>query len=185
MTDQPSRRHDDRVLKADVVALEKSVNGLVGVVQDLNALIHRSMETAEEAKVVAHETREATVPREELRLEKVRTTHGRRQAVSTILLVVILTILGHDQHVEHCGPGARAEAAIQALVSGAERPAIEEAARAAGTSKLCDVTFPLHDHDSNGWPHEYNIVGFGLYAALAAGLFGWARTPREHRKAKR
>ncbi len=185
MIDQPSRRHDDRVLKADVVALEKSVNGLVGVVQDLNSLIQRSLVTAEEAKTVAEEARDATVPREELRLESVRTTNSRRQAVSMVLLVVVLTIFGHDQHIEHCGPGARAEAAVEALLAGADRPGIEKAARGANTNKLCDVTFPLHDHDNNGYPHKYNVVGFGLYGAIAAALVVWARTPREARRANR
>ncbi len=184
MTDQPSRRHDDRVLKADVVALEKSVNGLVGVVRDLNGLIHRSMETANVAKAVAEEARDSTVPREELRLESVRTTHSRRQAVSGVLLVVILTIFGHDQHIEHCGVGARTEAVVNALVQG-EPPTIAVVRAQDAASKWCDVTFPLHDHDDNGYPHKYNIIGFGLYGALAAALVAWAHTPREARKANR
>ncbi len=97
----------------------------------------------------------------------------RRRLLVGLLAAILLVIWGHDEHVEKCGPGARAEHAIEALLRGADRQGIETAARSADAPKLCDVTFPLHDHDDNGWPAAFNVLGLMGYLTLLLGLGGW------------
>ncbi len=97
----------------------------------------------------------------------------RRRLLVGLLAAILLVIWGHDEHVEECGPGARAEHAIEALLRGENRQGIEMAARGADAPKLCDVTFPLHDHDDNGWPAAFNVLGLLVYLALFLGLAGW------------
>ncbi len=97
----------------------------------------------------------------------------RRRLLVGLLAAILLVIWGHDEHVELCGPGARAEHAVEALLRGEGRQGIETAARGADAPKLCDVTFPLHDHDGNGWPAPFNVLGLLAYLALFVGLAGW------------
>ncbi len=97
----------------------------------------------------------------------------RRRLLVGLLALVLLVIWGHDEHVEKCGPGARAEHAVEAQLRGEDRQAVETVVRGVGTPKLCDVTFPLHDHDDSGWPAAFNVIGLLAYLGLFVGLYGW------------
>ncbi len=97
----------------------------------------------------------------------------RRRLLVGLLSAILLTIWAHDEHVEKCGPGARAERAIEVLLRGEDRLGIETAARGVGAPKTCDVTFPLHDHDGNGWPAPFNVLGLLAYLSLFLALGGW------------
>ncbi len=97
----------------------------------------------------------------------------RRRLLVGLLALIVLTIWAHDQHVEQCGPGARAEHAVEAQLRGEDRREIETVVRGVGTPKLCDVTFPLHDHDDSGWPAAFNVLGVVAYLGLFVGLCGW------------
>ncbi len=97
----------------------------------------------------------------------------RRRLLVSLLAAILLTIWAHDQHVEECGPGARAEHAIEALLRGEPRDEVVRAVEGVGAPKLCDVTFPLHDHDDNGWPAAFNVLGVLAFLALFLGLAGW------------
>ncbi len=97
----------------------------------------------------------------------------RHRLLVSLLAALLLMIWAHDQHVEECGPGARSEHAIEALLREEPRDEVVRAVEGAGAPKLCDVTFPLHDHDGNGWPAPFNVLGLLAYLALFVGLAGW------------
>ncbi len=110
----------------------------------------------------------------------------RRRISVGLLVVIVLVIWGHDEHVEKCGPGARSEHAIEALLRDEPRQGVEAVAKGAGQPKFCDVTFPLHDHDGNGWPAAFNVLGLlaylGMFTALGAWLLdGYGKMKQERR----
>ncbi len=97
----------------------------------------------------------------------------RRRLLVGLLAALLLVIWAHDQHVEECGPGARSEHAIEALLRGEPRDEVARALEGVDAPKACDVTFPLHDHDDNGWPAAFNALGLLAFLALFIGLAGW------------
>ncbi len=97
----------------------------------------------------------------------------RRRLLVGLLAVVAMVIWAHDQHVEQCGPGARSQHAVEAQLRGEPRDEVVRSVEGVGAPKLCDVTFPLHDHDGNGWPAAFNVLGLLAYLTLFLGLAGW------------
>lgn len=131
--------------------------------------------------------REAVVPRNVLRAEAQEVAYLRRRAVAGTLLFAVALIWTHDEHIERCSPGARAETAVQVLVEAdprdeSVRDDIIAAVNGREKSKSCDVTFPLHDHDGNGWPKPYNLIGFGIWGAAAATIMYWVSRARPRPK---
>ncbi len=113
----------------------------------------------------------------------------RRRIVATMLVCMVTIIFVHDTHVEHCGPGARAEAAIDAIVNapaGSSPPGqtLEEVQKLTNQQPprpLCDLTFPLHGHDGTTFPSSWALAGAMLYVIGAALLYLWTR-PRPQPK---
>jgi hypothetical protein len=118
--------------------------------------------------------------------------HKRRQVVASLIVYGLLIIWGHDAHVEHCGPGSRAEAVIRAVaaqpVDAVEPLSLEQIQMIVEREQptpLCDISFPFHAHDDSGFPTGWAVVGFGLYAAGGAGLYLWQRGPKRPPKGGR
>ncbi len=89
--------------------------------------------------------------------------YRRRMAAAFLAAYGVLIIWAHDQHVEHCGPGARVE-------RGAEQSPVGAA--------LCDVSFPFHGHDRGEQrPSSWALLGGGLYAAAGLAVARWVRHP--------
>jgi hypothetical protein len=102
------------------------------------------------------------------------TTVKRRLSVISLLLVIFVAIQVHDGHVESCAPGARSEAGIDYVAEAIPGEFDSEEMQrllSQDVSPLCDVTFPTHSHNGEGWPTGGNILGLVLYALIA--LLGW------------
>lgn len=101
----------------------------------------------------------------------------RRSSFMLVLTLSFLVIFAHDEHIEHCGPGAESKAAVNYILDlppdqPVDRYELQRAASDA-TSDFCGVSFPLHSHDDElTWPNSNNLKGFLLYIILFVG--GWA-----------
>lgn len=118
--------------------------------------------------------------------------HKRRQVVASLIVYGLLIIWGHDAHVEHCGPGSRAEAVIRAIASADPRQQepltlerVQEIVSEQQPSFICDASFPFHAHDDEGFPGPGALFGFGLYAAGGTALYLWQRGPKRPPKGGR
>lgn len=109
------------------------------------------------------------------------TEYKRRRAILAIAIAGAAAFFVSDQHVEICGPGARAEAVVD-LFAADPSATVSELRRAAKVDSpaWCDVTFPLHTHGSATWPTTRNYVGMTAYLLLI--LLGalWVRVVRVH-----
>lgn len=102
----------------------------------------------------------------------------RRLTALAVAVWSLLLIFVHDVHVEHCGPGSRTEAVVQAFLNGEDDFERLRAASMPDSAFLCDLTFPLHSHDSP--PREAApaiILGVVLYGAAITGGVWWAMHP--------
>lgn len=127
-----------------------------------------------------HGLRKAIVPRKAIEGEARRLARERRRGVAALAVFAVALMWMGDEHVEHCGPGTRAETAVRALVESDPgdpnvRDNIIDAVNGDGTPKFCDMSFPLHDHDGNGWPHKFNLIGMSLWGAGIAGAVYYTR----------
>ena len=119
-------------------------------------------------------------------------THKRRQVVASMVIYGLLIIWGHDAHVEHCGPGSRAEAVIREIATAdplrmepLTLDRVQEIIDAQPNTFVCDVSFPFHAHDDEGYPGSGAILGSLLYAAAGAVLYLWQRGPKRPPKGGR
>lgn len=174
------------------------------VAQNIAALAAVVEATARNVHMLSDEVREmrkTIVPRSTLRRESSQIALQRRRSVVVVAVFAVTLIWGHDEHVEHCSPGARASLAIQVFldtdytpitpreVPSAERKSagvkLQEDIRRAldgdARSTFCDVSFPLHDHDGNGWPHKHNLLGMVVWGSAAGLAYLWARPRTEKR----
>lgn len=124
------------------------------------------------SRVVRH-VAATSVPRPEIDLR-------RRGAVIVLLLCMFSVIWIHDQHVENCSPGARVTRAVDWLLANPAGPGIDAAERQRGFAEvynqndpICEVTFPLHSHDGEPWPHVGNLIGIAIYSTIALVGLGW------------
>lgn len=100
------------------------------------------------------------------------------------LLLVFVAVQFEDVHVEACGPGARSEVVLNAILSGrigASGNITTADIRAVGgkgkSNFGCDSFFPTHTHGGGSWPSSWNLVGLLGYATIG-GLGTWAVTRR-------
>lgn len=104
----------------------------------------------------------------------------RKRRLTALMVAIwsLVLIFVHDIHVEHCGPGSRTEAVVEAFLAGEDDVADLRAQSIPVSPFLCDLTFPLHSHDS---PPEQAapavILGFILYGAAIGGGLWWATSP--------
>lgn len=117
----------------------------------------------------------------------------RRRGLAFSAVAGLLLIWGHDVHVEHCSPGAQANAVMQWV---AERPVNDQGFNQAQFRRVvestqptaaCDVSFPVQRHGVNSPAafdvagvvlSKWNLVGFLFYGFLGGMLFLWQRGPR-------
>lgn len=111
--------------------------------------------------------------REELRARPTREEVERARKLAIVRMVVaILWIVSisafvQDQHLESCGAGARAENIVDALAAGEiQSPEDFNLAANRNLPGHCDVTAPLHSHDTTDWPTKGNVAGLAVYGAL-------------------
>lgn len=103
----------------------------------------------------------------------------RRATFMLAISFAAVIIFAHDEHVEHCGPGRESKAAVSYIINlppnePVDRERLRESVKDA-TSNFCGVTFPLHTHDDEqGWPGNYNMLGFLAYFIFFAGGWTWA-----------
>lgn len=122
---------------------------------------------------------ETAVRVEGLRAEQHRERRVRMMGVAAGGLTLLAA---HDEHIEHCSPGARATRAIDELIehppaaghTPPERQKLfEEAYNHAPT--WCDVTFPAHTHDGGMWPSAENLAGGLLIVTVIAAVWLYHR----------
>lgn len=112
----------------------------------------------------------------ERRPSRAEVTFRRRVLGASIALLALLLITVHDEHVERCAPGTRTAQLVESFLAGADA----EQLRREGlppAPRYCDATFPLHDHDGNGWPRPYNALGVVFYAAVGVAVVAFVRRP--------
>jgi hypothetical protein len=155
----------------------------------------------DESRLTEEEWRDSTMSRIDVNLQRIVTdldrikhdlddrprahevTRARRGSVLLMMLALLGAVFVLDEHVERCGPGHRSEYVLEALVTSASegrRMTPEEFQRVVteGTpSDWCGITFPLHTHDSEGWPQRQHALGFAIYAAAVLGGILWWRWP--------
>lgn len=116
----------------------------------------------------------------------------RRKTALALVLYGVLLMFATDQHTEHCGPGARAEAVLRAIATtpvspstGVRRPLtldrITQIIEDEQPSALCDAVFPLHGHLDGSYPGGMALVGLFGYGGALVGLYAWAQRPWERR----
>lgn len=166
-------RHDTAASKAEIeemrvaqLALDHSVRGLNGQLASLDTAL-RDFATRRDIErdfyprtIVDARSREAAL--------------SRQQIAELLVVGIVVTIQGHDLHVEKCRP-------IQANGE-IGRPSADL------TRAICDVTFPTHSHALNS--HELspaNHFGLFLYAVAALALFAdlWRRRIKKKRAEQR
>lgn len=101
---------------------------------------------------------------------------NRRKNFVAMLFLILGVIFLHDEHVEHCGPGAEAKAIINYVLSTPGEVEIDELRKVGkdATPYQCGVTFPFHAHDDEEeWPTSANLLGLALYGGLALALGSW------------
>ncbi len=133
---------------------------VLSALEDRNVALDRVGKDVEENTAVLAGVREAL----SLRPTGRQIEYRRRRVTAGLLLYGVAIIWAHDQHVEHCGPGARVESAAQQRSY--ERPV------------LCDVSFPLHGHERGEFPTAWSLFGATLYGAAGVGVWTWVRRTR-------
>lgn len=129
--------------------------------------------------------------RSELVVRPTRTEQTARRRASVVLLVALgfMALMVNDKHVNACSPGARSVAAVEYLSSVAPEDYSDQRLRELLNRDLpatCDVTYPVEDHNSEGWPTPANLLGLALYLGLFVVLFFWMRDPlRRERRERR
>lgn len=105
----------------------------------------------------------------------------RRGAAMALAAFILLSMQVQDIHVEACGPGARSQAGI----SYTAKTSVEEFDRSkmqrlldSPVPGICDITSPLHSHDSDRfWPTGENLAGLLIYLLLGILGYVWYRVP--------
>lgn len=107
--------------------------------------------------------------------------YKRFKSIVFIVVLIIFSAWLVDLHTEHCGPGARAEAAIDAFLGAPlDVDIIKEAVRGAHGPTWCDAMVPLHSHDDDRFPSGWALAGFAGYALL--GTLAWLNLIRLRRR---
>lgn len=160
-------------LRSMLDAFEARTEGVISLASEVRTLV---VEVRDLGEAVA-----SRPPREEVDLK-------RRRTIAALAVYGFALIFLQDQHVENCGPGARAEKVIVAVAAQrAPEPGrtqgesslakIQRIIAETEQSPLCDVTFPLHGHEERGYPSGWGVLGLLLYGGAGGGLAYWANRP--------
>lgn len=164
-----------------------ALDRLADALESRNDIQDRLVSVVEETVAEVRELRTAI----ESKATREETEYKRRRVAALLALYGLLIIWGHDAHVEHCGPGSRAEAVIREVASTPQTEPltlerVKEIVSAQQETTLCDATFPFHGHDDRGWPTRGAVIGLiGYSIAIGAvilylerGRRAWNRTRR-------
>ncbi len=170
--DRPDRRrHDDRR------AQEDDRNRLLSQLDSNVTILNKSVDSLR--KRLSHRPTAAEL------------AFKRRRVVAAMLCCMFTIIFVHDIHVENCGPGARAEASIDAVINappnrepGRTLEEVQKLINQQPPRPLCDLTFPLHGHDGERFPSPGALAGGMLYLIGAVVLYLWARPRRRPQPAE-
>ena len=92
---------------------------------------------------------------------------SRRNRTVVLATATVGLIYATDQHTQLCGPGAEAKTITDLLATGRFTSSQITALAQHRPSPLCDALYPLHAHETGGYPTSGTIIG-GEMLALAA-----------------
>lgn len=110
------------------------------------------------------------------------TVQRRRGSILLILFIIVSVAWITDVHIENCGPGGRTEPIVERFLEQAHEGSgfdIEELMKTARRplSDHCDITWPVHTHESDPWPSTGNLIGLASYILIFGALYVWYRWP--------
>jgi hypothetical protein len=108
--------------------------------------------------------------------------YQRKRTAALLLLFGFVLFFLTDAQVQHCSPGSRSEKRLNSIIGALPLKTLGDLKHADESVRqppYCDITYPLHNHNDGNYPSQWNLLGFGIYLALAVSIGAWVRYDKE------